>query len=86
MAIVFKYATSAQVGAAFRLAYLKAKPGGDRCARLATWALARIADGTFTDTQVRNFFGLTTPQYNALKTKWQTLSTNWAAVLAAQGE
>ena len=84
MALTLKYATGAQLAAAFRERYQRSTR--EECARLASWLLARIADGTWTDTQVRNAFGLTTPQYTTLKAKMQTLADHWAAVNAAQGE
>lgn len=84
MALTLRYATLSQLGAAFREKYRNSSR--EECARLAKWLLARIADGTFTDTQVRNFFGLNTTQYNALKTKMTNLVANWDAVQAAAGE
>lgn len=84
MALALKYATGAQLAAEFRERFRNSSR--EECARLATWLLARIADGTWTDTQVRNAFGLTTTQYTALKAKLQTLADHWAAVQAAQGE
>jgi hypothetical protein len=84
MALTLRYATLAQLGAAFRDRYRNASR--EECARLATWLLNRIDDGTFTDAQVRNFFGLTQTQYNNLKTRLTNLRTNWLAVQAAQGE
>ena len=84
MALVLKHATAAQLGAAFRERYRNAT--GYEAGRLAKWALARISDGTFTDTQVRNFFGLTAGQYTTLKNKWTTLTTSVNAVDVAVGE
>jgi hypothetical protein len=84
MALVLKHATLAQLGAAFRERF-KASEGVET-ARLAKWLLERIQDGTFTETQVRNFFGLTLVQWNALKAKIQTLRDKYADVLAAEGE
>jgi hypothetical protein len=84
MALVLKYATGTQLAAAFRERFRNSTR--EECARLATWLLARIADGTWTDTQVRNAFGLTAGQYTTLKAKMQTLADHWAAVQAAQGE
>jgi hypothetical protein len=79
-----KYETGAQAAARFRAAY---KSGtGMYAGQLATWLLARITDATFTDAQVRNAFGLTTTQYNAMKTRMQSVASNYAALLAAAGE
>jgi hypothetical protein len=49
-----------------------------QAAAVAYWLIERIADGTFTDTQVRNAFGLTVTQYNAMKARMQTLHDQWA--------
>ena len=53
---------------------------------MATWILNRIDAGDFTDTQVRNAFGLTLGQYTTIKTKWTNLRTAYNAMRAAQGE
>ena len=84
MALVLKHATLAQLGAAFRERF-KASEGVET-ARLAKWLLERIQDGTFTETQVRTFFGLNLTQWNTLKTKIATLRDKYADVLAARGE
>jgi len=84
MALVLKHATLAQLGAVFRERF-KASEGVET-ARLAKWLLERIQDGTFTETQVKNFFELTLAQWNTLKTKIQTLRDKYADVLAARGE
>lgn len=84
MALTLRYATAAQLAAAFRERYQNSSR--EDCARLAAWLLARIDDGTWTDVQVRNAFGLTTPQYTAMKTRMENLRDHWAAVQAAQGE
>lgn len=84
MALQLNHQTAAQLAARFRARYLQADK--DECARMATWLMNRIDAGDFTDTQVRNAFGLTTTQYTALKTKMTTLRTQWLAVLAARGE
>ena len=84
MALVLKHATLAQLGAAFRERF-KASEGVET-ARLAKWLLERIQDGTFTETQVRTFFGLTALQWNTLKSKLGTLRDKYADVLAARGE
>lgn len=84
MALVLQHATLAQLGATFRERFRSSE--GAETARLARWLLGRIQDGTFTETQVRTFFGLTLAEWNTLKTKIQTLRDHWAAVLAARGE
>lgn len=84
MAIALKHATSAQLAAAFRERYRKAT--GLEAGRLARWLLNRIADGTWTDAQVRNAFELTVVQYNALKTRLTEKATRYDAVIAEVGE
>lgn len=84
MPIILKYATLTQLGNAFRERYRTAR--GAEAAKLARWLLARIADGTFTDTQVRNFFGLTVTQYNEMKTRMQALANALNSVVAGAGE
>ena len=84
MVLTLKHATLAQLGARFRERF-KASEGAET-ARLAKWLLARITDGTFTETQVRNFFGLTAGQWTTLKGKLQTLQSRLDDVLAARGE
>jgi hypothetical protein len=84
MALNLQHATEAQLAAAFRERYRAASKV--ECARLAKWLLDHIDAGDFTDTQVRNAFGLTVNQYDAMKTRMTTLRTAYNAVLAAQGE
>ena len=84
MALVLNHQTATQFAARLRERYRNASR--DECARIATWILNHIEFGDFTDTQVRNAFGLTVTQYNNLKAKLTTLRTNWLAVQAAAGE
>ena len=84
MALVLKHATLTQLGQAFRERYKNATR--EECARLAKWLLARVQDGTFTEAQVRAFFGLSVAQWNDLKTRMQALIAHYDAVQAAQGE
>lgn len=59
----------------------------ERVCYLAWWLLRRINEGTFTDAQVRNAFGMTVVQYNTFKTnKLIPMHDHWAAVIVAQGE
>ena len=83
MALNLRFATGAELAAAFRRRYKAAE--GFEAARLATWLLNRIDDGTFTDAQVRNAFGLTVAQYNALKTKFTSQRTAYLAIVAERG-
>lgn len=84
MPLTLKHATSVQLAAAFRERYRNAT--GLEAGRLARWLLDRITDGTWTDTQVRNAFGLNATQYNALKTRLTTKATRYDAVIADAGE
>lgn len=84
MALNLKHQTATQFAARLRERYRGASR--EECARIATWLLNRIEAGDFTDTQVRNAFGLTVGQYTTLKSKWTTLRANWLAVQAAAGE
>ena len=54
--------------------------------QLARWIVNRITAGDMTDTQVRNAFGLTAPQYNVLKNRMTTLRDALNAVEGAAGE
>jgi len=54
--------------------------------RLSRWLLNRISDGTWTDTQVRNAFGLNVTQYNNLKTRLSEKATWYDSVIADAGE
>ena len=84
MPITLRHATLAQLGTAFRERFQKAQ--GIEAGRLSRWLLNRIADGTFTDAQVRAFFGLNVTQYNQLKTRLETRAARYDAVIANSGE
>ena len=84
MALNLKYATKAQLGAAFRERYRHTKR--EECARLAKWLLARISDGDFTDAQVRAFFSLSQANYDAMKAHMVALVAHYDAVQAGVGE
>lgn len=84
MALALKHATNAQLAAAFRKRYREAT--GLEAGRLARWLLNRIADGTWTDAQVRNAFNLTVTQYNQLKTRLTTKAERYDAVMQDVGE
>lgn len=84
MALVLRHATGAQLAAEFRRRYREAT--GIEAGRLARWLLNRIADGTWTDAQVRGAFGLTVTQYNNMKTRMETKAARYDAVIADAGE
>jgi len=84
MALILRYATLQQLGAAFRDRF-KASAGSE-CWRLSRWLLLRIDDGTFTENQVRNFFELTVPQWDTLKAKLEDRRAKWEEMQVAGGE
>ena len=79
-----QHQTGAEFSARFRARYKDASRV--ECAKLAKWIMDRIDAGDFTETAVRNAFGLTAGQWTTLKAKLTTLRTNYNAVLAATGE
>lgn len=84
MALTLRHATAAQLAAAFRERYKAAT--GIEAGRLANWLLSRIADGTFTETQARNAFGLTAAQWNTLKTnRLEPQQARYLTVIADNG-
>ena len=76
--------TEAQFAARFRARYKDASKV--ECAKMAKWIMDRIDAGNFTETAVRNAFGLTAGQWTTRKAKLTSLRTNYNAVLAAAGE
>ena len=84
MALLLKHQTAAQFIARFREAYRNSDR--ERCIQLARFVLSRIQAGDLTDAQVRSAFGLTTVQWNNLKTKMNNWITAENAVKAAVGE
>jgi len=81
---VLRYVTAAQLGSYVREQYRQR--AGTELARVAKWIVNRINEGTWTATQVRNFFGLTQTQWNTLKTKMDNLISALNQVDAAVGE
>lgn len=78
------HATNADLAAFVREVY---KNGSmETLALTAKRILEWITEGRFTDTQVRNAFGLTAGEWTTLKAKMQTLSDKYDDVLAATGE
>jgi len=77
-----------QTGAAFlaRLRGLYRNGRAEKLARIARWIRRRIIAGDVTETQVQNAFGLTNPQWNALKSKMQALDEALQLVDEAEGE
>lgn len=84
MALNLVHQTPAQLAARFRAKYRDAS--GQEQARMAAWLLARIADGDFTDAQVRAAFGQSAADYAKMKVRMTTLRDQHEAVKAAKGE
>jgi hypothetical protein len=84
VALNLKYQTAAQFADRLRLRYLKSSR--IECARIAKWILDHIDAGDFTETQLRNAFGLTAGQWTTLEAKMRALRTHMEAVDAAAGE
>lgn len=84
MALNLKHQTPAQLAARFREQFKAAS--GERAGKMARWLIDRIQSGDVTDAQMRSAFGLTTTQYNAMKTRMTTLANQYSAVVSARGE
>ena len=84
MPLTLRHATAAQLAQAFRERFRNAT--GLEAGRLSRWLLDRIADGTWTDNQVRQAFGLTVQQYNTLNTRLETRAARYDAVIQDAGE
>lgn len=83
--LVLKYQTKTQFAQTFRALWKDSIK--TVCAYLAYWLIEHINSGDFTDAQVQSVFGLTTTQYNNLKsTKLIPYHDAWAAALAAVGQ
>ena len=82
--INLQHQTAVQFAARLRERFRNASR--EETARLAKWILDHLDAGDFTDTQIRNAFGLTAGQWTTLKAKMAALRTNYAAVQAAAGE
>lgn len=78
------HATLADLSAWVRQQYRHAQR--ERLAMIARRILEWLANGRFTDLQLRTAFGLTNTQWNEVKTKMQTLVTSWSAIERAAGE
>jgi len=84
MALLLKHQTVQQFVARFREAYRDSDR--ERCVQLAKFVIARIQSGDFTQTQVRNAFGLTLAQWNILKTKMDSWIAAYNTLQTAVGE
>jgi len=85
MAITLKYATKAQLVAAFRAKY-KAADKQEIC-RLASILQGWITNGDVTDNQLKNAFGLANDtQLNAFKSRVAAKASLWSDVQSQVGE
>ena len=84
MALNLRYQTTAEFAVKLRARFKAA--GREEACRIATWILNHLEAGDFTETQLRNVFGLTVTQWNTLKTKFTNMRTAYLAVQAASGE
>jgi hypothetical protein len=79
-----EYASTAEIAAYVRERYKNGAP--EEVVRIARWIRRRIASGQFTETQVRNVFGLTVTQWNNLFAKMAILESALDTVEEAEGE
>lgn len=84
MALILKHQTAEQFVARMREAYRNADRV--RLLLIARFILARISAGDLTDAQCRAAFGLSTTQWNNLKTRMQNLINADNTLLSAVGE
>lgn len=84
MALTLKHQTANQFVARVREAYRNGER--ERLVQLARFVLARLQAGDITDAQCRSAFGLTNPQWNALKVKMQAYIDADTTIRGAVGE
>jgi len=81
---VLRFQTGMQFLSRLRELYKNSK--AEVVCRIATWITKRVQDGSVTQAQLRNAFGLTQAQWDALKLRMDALRDHLTAVDAAQGE
>lgn len=81
---VLKYATLAELSAWVRAEYKEANR--ERLIFIEKRILDWIANGRFTDVQIRTAFGLSASAWTTLKNKMQTAVNNYAAINQMVGE
>lgn len=79
-----QYQTAAQFAARFRAMFLRSSK--QIAAHMAYWLVERVLAGDITQTQIKNVFGFTDPQYTAFSSRMQTLHDAYLATINAQGE
>ena len=84
MALILKHQTTQAFITRVREAYRNGDT--ETLVKIARFLIARVQAGDLTDLQIRTAFGLTTTQWNNLKTRMQNLLTAHATVRGAVGE
>lgn len=84
MALILKHQTPEAFIARVRQAYRDGN--SEQLVKIARFLIARVQAGDVTDAQLRTAFGLNVTQWNALKTRMQTLITADNTVKSAVGE
>lgn len=84
MALNLQHQTLAEFGTRLRERFRNSTK--EEAAYLAHRIIKFVQAGDITDAQVRNAFGLTVPQYDALKIRLIALRDHWQAIQDAQGE
>ena len=84
MALILKHQTVEAFAARVRAAYRDG--ASETLVKVARFLIARIQAGDLTEAQIRSAFGLNTTQWNALKTKMQSLINADNTVKSAVGE
>ena len=84
MPILLKHQTPSQFVGRLREAYRVSSR--EQTAQIARWILAKLQTGDVTDAQLRTAFGLTTAQWNTVKTKMTALRNAANALKTAAGE
>jgi hypothetical protein len=84
MPILLKHQTPSQFVGRLREAYRVSSR--EQTAQIARWILAKLQAGDVTDAQLRTAFGLTSAQWNTVKTKMTALRNAANALKTAAGE
>lgn len=84
MALDLKFATKAQLVAAFRSRYRDS--AGNDTLRLAEWVIGHLDAADLTDAEMAAAFGLNAGQWTALKARMKAHADNAKAARAAKGE
>lgn len=84
MALVLKHQTLAEFATRLREHYRQLS--GEELCEVAKFIVAHIANGDFTETQVRNAFGLTVAQWDVVKVRIQNYADVHDILLSAVGE